>query len=450
MATLLENQELAADWAIDRPAAMLAMDMGLGKTATAIVLMRRKGLQKILVIVPAGLRVNWLREFDRFWPSHPAIDLVLSGAHIFSKAPIVIVNYDLLAVPAIFHTLRLRTWEQVICDESQMANNLDTLRGDAVLGREGLTRRAMRVLALSGTPAPNHVGELHGWFLVLCPDLLKVRPGKQGWPDVTNYDHFLKRYLRYRPTKYGIQVLGTENAAEFKRRFSSVIFRQRKADCVGLIPPLRIGQIILEADKPGLLRELEDHPDHRRLMALLATLNADMPDAYARLKVMLESIELATLRRLTALAKIAPVADLVRGELYGGVEKMVLFGHHRELLEGLQVQLSTFCPAVIHGGIPKDKRQAEVDRFQTSPHCRVFIGQIDAAGMGITLTAANQLLMVEASWVPSKNQQAIDRINRIGQLEPCLARFVGLAGSVDEIVMRVQARKAEALNELLL
>lgn len=199
-----------------------------------------------------------------------------------------------------------------------------------------------------------------------------------------------------------------------------------------------------------MLRQLEKHPDHLKLMALLATLDADMPDAYSRLKVMLEKVELATLRRLTAIAKIAPVAELVRDELYGGIEKIVLFGHHRELLEGLFERLGQFNPAVIHGGIDKGKRQAEVDKFQTDPTCRVFVGQIDAAGLGWTLTAANQLLMVEASWVPSKNQQAIDRISRIGQTENCLARFVGLAGSIDEIVMRVQARKAEALNALLL
>lgn len=450
MPALLENQEIAAEWAYNRPAAILAMDMGLGKTATAITLFKRKGLRQILVIVPANLRVNWLREFDRFWPGHPAIDLVMSGAHRFSKAPIVIVNYDLLAVPAIFHTLRLRTWEMVACDESQMANNPDTLRGNAVIGAEGLTRRAMRVLALSGTPAPNHIGELHGWFQVLCPELLSVKPGNEGWPDVSHYDHFLKRYCRYRPTKFGIQVQGTINAAEFKRRFASVIFRQRKSDCVGLIPPLRVGHIVLDTPKPASLRQLEDHPDHAKLMGLLATLDADMPDAYARLRVMLEDFELATLRRLTAVAKIAPVAELVRDELYGGIEKIVLFGHHRELLEGLFHALHEFNPAVIHGGIAKGQRQSQVDRFQNDPTCRVFIGQIDAAGVGLTLTAANQLLMVEASWVPSKNQQAIDRISRIGQTEPCLARFVGLAGSVDEIVMRVQARKAEHLNALLM
>jgi SWI/SNF-related matrix-associated actin-dependent regulator 1 of chromatin subfamily A len=447
MPALLVNQEQAVTWAYDRPACILALDMGLGKTATAIVLCKRKGLKHILVIVPAGLRVNWQREFDRFWPGHPDIDLVQSGSHLFNSAPIVIVNYDLLLVPNVFWNLKLRTWEQVICDESQMANNLESQRGMAVLGAQGLTADAMRVMALSGTPAPNHVGELHAWFKVLCPDLLK---GHNRWPDVSSYDHFLRRYLRFKPTKYGIQVLGTLNAPEFKKRFGPVILRQRKRDMLDFLPPLRVGSLILEADKSYDLRKFEQHPDHARLLRLLATLDADLPDADTRLRIMLENVELATLRRLTALAKIDPVSELVQAELRGGIEKMVLFGHHRELLDGLFDNLVLFQPAMVHGGVPKGLRQNEVDRFQRDPRCRVFVGQIDAAGLGYSLTAACNVLMVEASWVPSKNAQAIDRINRIGQTEPCLARFIGLAGSVDEIVMRVQARKAEALSALSL
>jgi SWI/SNF-related matrix-associated actin-dependent regulator 1 of chromatin subfamily A len=448
MPALFENQEQALTWAIDRPAALLALDMGLGKTAIAVILCKRKGLRQILVIVPAGLRINWVREFDRFWPGHPAIDVVLSGRHVFNPdAPIVIVNYDLLLVPNVFWNLKLRPWEQVICDESQMANNLDSQRGSAVLGKQGLTLDAMRVLALSGTPAPNHIGELHGWLTVLCPDLLK---GHNHWPDVAHYDHFIQRYLCYKTTKYGIQPIRAINCAEFKQRFGPVILRQRKRDMQDFLPPLRIGSLVLEAEKSRDLRRFELHPDHKRLVALLANLDADLPDANARLRAMLEDVELATLRRLTALAKIAPVTELVRAELVGGVEKFVLFGHHRELLDGLNDGLASFQPAMIHGGVAKSQRQAEVDRFQRDPKCRVFVGQIDAAGLGYTLTAASNLLMVEASWTPSKNAQAIDRISRIGQTEACLARFVGLAGSVDEIVMRVQARKAEALNALLL
>jgi SWI/SNF-related matrix-associated actin-dependent regulator 1 of chromatin subfamily A len=80
----------------------------------------------------------------------------------------------------------------------------------------------------------------------------------------------------------------------------------------------------------------------------------------------------------------------------------------------------------------------------------VFLGQLDAAGVGYTLTAASDVLLAEASWSPSKNLQAINRVSRIGQKNACLARFVSLAGSVDEIVNMVQLRKLDALNSLLL
>ncbi|MBD9674935.1 DEAD/DEAH box helicase [Pseudomonas sp. PDM21] len=443
----MAHQRTALDWAEPLRAAILALDMGLGKTPIAVRYVRDQALGGALVVTPAGLRINWQREFDTFWPAHPPIQVVTGTRDRIGAAPIVIVNYDLLPYPAIFEQLKARRWPALICDESQMANNLDSLRGAAILGRRGLAHSAERVLALSGTPAPNHVGELHAWLRIVAPDLLKA---KGRWPDVTHHQDFLKQYLRYRPTRHGIQVLGSNNAQEFRERFSPVILRMKKADVLHGLPPLRFAHVTLESDSLGDVLAYEKHPDFDGLRLVLENLDLDAPNAYDRLKSALERIELATLRRLVAVHKIAPVADLVRQELGAGLEKVVIFGHHRELLDGLAERLQDFKTVVVHGGVSPTARQRAVDQFQSDPKCRVFVGQLDAAGVGYTLTAASDVLLAESSWVPSKNKQAVDRVYRIGQSRPCLARFVSLAGSVDEIVMRVQARKLDALESLLL
>lgn len=445
MVALMRHQTDGVDWLDDKPAAILASDPGLGKTAMAITSARRKGARRITILCPASLRAHWAREMGRFWPKHPALQVVTHGRQVIDPAtPVTICNYDLLLHPAIYRQLTMARTEMLVCDESHLVNNPESGRGQAVLGNHGLARYTQRVLALSGSPAPNHVGELHAWLSVICPDLLK---GARGWPDVTRYEHFLNHFCRYKTTKYGISVLGARNSAEFKARFAPVILRQRKS--LLNLPPLRIGEVVI-APSQSLLRQLKKHPDYEQISAIVRELGADPDGDHAALRAILDTTHLATLRRLTALAKIAPTADLVMDELAGGRGKIVLFAHHRELIDGLADQLSVYRPAVIHGGVPPDQRQPEVDRFQEDARCRVFVGQIDTAGLGYTLTAATDVLMVEASWVPSKNRQCIDRIYRIGQTENCLARFVGLAGSVDEIVMRVQARKAEALSELML
>lgn len=455
MPELLPNQSAALHWlgqeANRDPSghAFLVMDMGLGKTATAIAFAKANSPESLLIIVPAGLRIHWAREFDTFWPGHPDVELVLSSTQRIERAPIVVVNYDLLVYPTILNQLRSRSWALMVCDESQMANNIEAKRGCAVHGRDGLVKRSKQVICLSGTPAPNHVGELHGWFTALVPHLLK---GSRQWPDVSSYYAFLTRYTHFKSGQYGITVLGSRNAAEFRRRFSGLILRQRKAEVMKDLPPLRTGIVTIEPDNMDGLRTLMEHPDYAGLVEVMANLKADAPDAMARLSQALERTHLATLRRLLAVHKIDPVARLIREELVGGDNKLVVFAHHRELLTGLNALLYGYglYPAMVHGGVAPAERQRQVDHFQGHKRCRVFLGQLDAAGVGYTLTAASDVLLAEASWSPSKNLQAINRVSRIGQKNACLARFLSVAGSVDEIVNMVQMRKLDALNTLLL
>lgn len=455
MPALLANQTAALGWLegerIEHGHAILAMEMGLGKTATAISHARKHLTASMLVVVPAGLRINWSREFAQFWPGHPALEIVQSTTQRIGQSPIIVVNYDLLAYPGILNQLRTRQWQLLVCDESQMANNLEAKRGSAVIGPDGLWKRAGQIICLSGTPAPNHVGELHGWFTVLAPQLLRANNARR-WPDVRSYYAFLTRYSHFKITKYGVQVIKSRHAQEFRLRFGPLILRQKKADVLKDLPPLRIGSVVLEPDDLDGMAALAKHPDYAALALALENLNMDAPDAYSRLSHALQSTYLATLRRLIAVHKIVPIAQLVREELVGGDNKLVIFAHHRELLEGLKALLGVygFYPAMIHGGIPHKERQKQVDHFQNHQRCRVFLGQLDAAGVGYNLTAASDVLLAECSWTPSKNLQAINRVSRIGQQNACLARFVSLAGSVDEIVMQVQARKLAALNSLLL
>ena len=102
----------------------------------------------------------------------------------------------------------------------------------------------------------------------------------------------------------------------------------------------------------------------------------------------------------------------------------------------------------LYGGTNADTRQKNIDKFQNNPKCRVFIGNIQAAGTGITLTAAHEVAFIEADWVPANNAQAAMRCHRIGQTKPVRVRFFSCAGSVDEDVMNTLRRKAYELSRL--
>jgi len=159
----------------------------------------------------------------------------------------------------------------------------------------------------------------------------------------------------------------------------------------------------------------------------------------------------ATLRRLTGMAKVEPVVEWVKEWLEGCDRKIVLFAHHREVLSALSEGIAKlgYGGEGISGDTPAASRQIAIDRFQNDPRYRVFIGQNTAAGTGITLTAASDLILLEASWVPAENAQIAGRIHRIGQRNGCQVRFATLAGSIDEDIQRAVARKTADISAIL-
>ena len=235
------------------------------------------------------------------------------------------------------------------------------------------------------------------------------------------------------------RIMGGRNLDELKDRLSGVMLARSKEDVwperqtVVWAPPL-----VLEADTVAdELRTLEDSPEGKQLKALLD--DDRLPPA--------DDATLATLRKLTGKVKARAVAEMVAEELTdGSKDKVVLFGWHREVLECLYAALKPYGAAMVYGGT-KDA-QREMDRFQTDPSVRVFIGQIKSCGEGIRLDAADDVIFVEGSWTPGDNNQAADRVWHLSKRRAMSARFVALAGSVDEAVLRVLTRKSRTLSGL--
>jgi SNF2 family DNA or RNA helicase len=157
---------------------------------------------------------------------------------------------------------------------------------------------------------------------------------------------------------------------------------------------------------------------------------------------------MATYRRAIGVVKADAVARWVKDQLASGLSKVVLFAHHREVIEIMAVALRAFEPAVLTGSSLPGERADEVERFQRSRRCPVFIGQLQAAGTGITLNAASDVVLVEQSWVPGDNEQAIMRIHRIGQRAACIARIATIPDSIDEDIARACSRKLADINAL--
>jgi SWI/SNF-related matrix-associated actin-dependent regulator 1 of chromatin subfamily A len=162
-----------------------------------------------------------------------------------------------------------------------------------------------------------------------------------------------------------------------------------------------------------------------------------------------DNTHIATLRALIAEAKAPGYARLVTEELRSGtIDKLVVMAHHRRAIELVADHLNQngIRAETIHGGTSERQRELTVRSFQDDPRgVRVIVGNITAAGTGLTMTSACRLDMLESSWTPADNVQAVRRIRRKGQTRPTLARFVMLNNSFDGVVAKIVTRKANTI-----
>lgn len=166
----------------------------------------------------------------------------------------------------------------------------------------------------------------------------------------------------------------------------------------------------------------------------------------------LESVgpSVALYRRWLGAVKASGMVDIIYDELENkAYDKVVIFAHHKQVIQFLKAKLAKFGVLVIDGSTTQKGREKAIDNFQYDKLFRVFIGQNIAAGTGITLTAAHEVIMLEPDWVPSNNAQSIMRCHRIGQKKPVRARFVRLADTLDDYISDTLARKTREIVRIV-
>jgi len=422
MSGLYPYQRIGADWLAGRTAGLLADQMGLGKTVQAIIAAKQSGAEKIGVVCPASMVTQWQREFDHWWPEHP---------------PVMVSSYGKVAnghwgVPR---------FDVLIVDEAHMLKSPTSERTRAIYGPDidcidGMAGWADRVWLLTGTPGLNNPAEIWTHLHALMPSALLGKNGKAA-----SYWGFAKRYTRVFDRGYGPEIKpgSGRNLEELKALIAPFILRRLKADVLADLPPITFNTLYLDGKLPGVSAHDE--------MLVRNALDSFDADGLAKVQT-----HVASLRRETGMAKLPAVIEWISEFLNATDEKLVVFAYHRDVIGDLMLHFHNYLGlrgwsgASVTGSTPALQRQTEVDLFQNDPRCRLFIGQIQAAGTGLTLTAASTVLMAEQSWVPAENAQAAMRVHRIGQKNACTVYNAVLAGSIDERIGDALTRK---LNDLV-
>lgn len=426
MEHLFDYQKTGAKFLADNPAAFLADEQGLGKTIQVIAASDMLGLKKVVVLCPAIAKINWAREFEK-WSS---VD-----------REIKIFSYDKMTQSKdVRNEIAKMEPDVLVLDEAHYLKNRQAKRTKYVYGQhcrgDGLVRFADRVWLLSGTPIPNDVSDF--WTHL-----------KAVWQYPLNFIDYTVYFCKTWSGQFGLKVLGNkaDRMAEFKTVLKSIMLRRKSENVLKELPPMWWQDAVVEVKGWDDMAHVEN-PDERKAVETILHSSLAQKDIGTSLNDIAPHI--ASLRRLTALAKAKPIAEQLAGELDDNAyEKVVVFAYHRAALETLREELAKFNPAFIVGGLKASERQAEIDRFQDDKDCRVFIGQITACSTAITLTAANQVVFAEMDWVPATNAQASKRCHRIGQSKAVIVRSFALANSVDEIVAQALSKKTQMISEAL-
>jgi SWI/SNF-related matrix-associated actin-dependent regulator 1 of chromatin subfamily A len=426
---LFPFQEVGRDHLARNRIALLADEMGLGKTIQALRA-SEEHTDRCTVICPAILAAEW-REVSLAEQDVPRAVAVVGERRgpDPATAGLAICSYDRAAKPEVAALLRSRGGH-LILDESHYLKEPESKRTLAVLTDAGsIASEADRVSFLTGTPCPNHAGEL---FPMLATAGI--------WRG--DYWSFLTNFCHVRETPFGPRVTGYRNAAGLRDMLGG--FMLRRTNAVEL-PPTERGEIVVEPRDCGGEQII-------RALRALDPLAASLIKRAATIESFddLDTPHVATLRRLVGLAKVDATADRARALLEADPSnKLVLFCLHRQVMLHLLAKLRDFGPVLLAGGESDVARKAAKDSFQANPFTRVAVCQMKAAGTGLTLTAANHLWVVEPSWTPADNDQAVKRIVRIGQKRRTYINFVTLDTSIDRAVNAVLRRKRQLIDEIM-
>ena len=412
---------------------------GVGKTCQAIRALDLRGASRGIIFCPAAVRENWRGEFRKFALQNRRI---CKGTNIHDFQAwrnglfdTLVTSYELGAKWAKHVHEACEPLDFIIFDEAHYLKNDETNRSRSLLGQfadgaGGALQWAQQAWWLTGTPVPNDPLDIFT-FLRFC----HVMPLQKG--------PFTRRYFTTRAKTYGTsQRAKAEMLPELRALIANNSLCRTIEETGVYLPPIFITTTEVDGDTQAVRDMLLQHPGLDK--AIRDALEAGTPLSA------LDAPHIATLRRLIAEAKALPYAATLLGELEGGLDKMVVFAHHRAALLTVRDYLwrHGVKAGCIMGETPEKERQAVITAFQGDPDFRVILCNIRAAGTGLTMTASAHVDMLESDWAPASNYQAIKRVHRITQTRNVRARLITLANSFDVDVQRIVADKTAAVGEL--
>jgi len=424
----MDHQKVAIEKLLANDKFILADDMGLGKTTSAVIASIESNIKKVLIVCPASLKINWKREIANY--SDKKV-LIVEGRKWGSTFDYYIINYDIIKN---YHTtdksedsddyklLVNEKFDLAIVDEAHYISNATANRTRLL---NDVLEQIPKVWLLTGTPMTSRP---INYF-----NLLKIVDS----PLTLNWQSYVRRYCKGYQFNVGNRKVwntsGASNLDELRERTKHVVLRRMKTDILDL-PEKIVTPVFVELTSKMYDEELEEFTritnDKKNDETITVTLN-----------------RLMKIRQLIAYEKIPYTCELIDKFVEQG-KKVIVMTNFTMSLDMLHEKYKKIS-VTLDGRMNKDKRQENVDRFQSDDKIKVFIGNIKAAGVGITLTAAEVVIMNDLSFVPADHAQGEDRAYRYGQKNSVLVYYPVFENTVEKIIYNILQKKKNVIDQVM-
>lgn len=393
---------------------------GTGKTATIAQYAKDLGVP-VLILCPATVKGSWAKEL-KLWGGIEAHILQGMDAEVPTDAQAIVLNYDIskALVPKLVHY----PYGLVVFDECHMLSNRMAARTKAALA---LARRSTKVIGMSGTPINNRPADFWPILNIIQP---KMFPAFAG---------FAWKYCDPVRKPWGWDYTGSSNLEHLHQTIKSFTVGYKLEDVVPL-PKRTITVVPLEIDDEAQYREAEED--------FLGWLEKNKRGSVQKAKNAEAVVKTSYVLMLAARLKARAAVKWIREHMSDG-RKVIVFCTHKSMLDVMVRRVAPGQAVYIDGSVPSGKRHGIVEQFQTDPDTKVFVGNVQSSGAGITLTAAKSTIMAELPWTPAAVRQSSNRSYRLGQKDETDLIFLVARGTIEEKIARILQRKAEVASAIL-
>lgn len=420
----LPHQKEAIEKLVGSKRFILADDMGLAKTGSSIIAALETGTKKILIICPASLKINWQREIAIY--SDRSV-FIAEGKKFSTEHDIVIVNYDILKN---FYDIKNPNdsvigqinFDLIILDEAHMVSNSQAARTKII---NSFTKKAKYLWLLTGTPMTNRPINYYNLLNLI------ESPVAQNW--MAYAIRYCEGYQFRAGNRKIWNVNGASNLEELRERTSVQILRRLKDEVLDL-PDKIITPIYLKTTSK----------EYKELMGEYYEW-LDKEEGSSSLTVQFS--KLMQIRKLIANEKIKETIEFAQN-IIDQDKKVIIFTNFTETLQIIHNHFGKQS-VYLDGSCNKTQRQYAVDQFQENDKIKIFVGNLKAAGVGLTLTRAEAVIMNDLSFVPAEHAQAEDRAYRYGQKNNVLVYYPLFINTIEGAIYDILNNKKKIIGTVM-